>query len=255
MSGTSAPNKPVFYRSITAINIRVGELGVAAIQFINGCNRGVASGGIGPNTGGYNPKATDVAHDSNWSGVTSYIGQREQAIASKGTRLWGLPNDTEDQLSEQAVSLGFNSAASDTDPDAIYGDGIVLSNKTGTVMPSGAWAWGFEAEGGTLVPPTGDAGGPYTFTAIDGKTDYEIVQINATVTPGTDPEPTYYWAIVDGIPDNERTIWTDRDTLSPTIKPGAFHMKTGDVIILALIIKTADTPTVTAFAQLTYVGP
>jgi hypothetical protein len=115
-----ATNKPIFYRSITEIEARATEIGIAAGQFTSGCNRGVANGAIGINTGDYDPKETDFSRSVRWSGIASYIGRLDEAETSFETRMVGLTN-TDDQPSEIAVSVGFDTAASDTAPGADYG--------------------------------------------------------------------------------------------------------------------------------------
>ena len=189
MAGTLAPNKPVFYRSTPVITARAAQLGVNISQFTNGCNRGVANGAIGVNTGEFNPKASDFNRTIRYGVSASYIGQREAAVTANEDRLWAIPGFDQ---AVTAVQVGFNSAASSTAPLATYGTTIVCENHTGSTMPAGSWAWGLVATA-VPVPPTVDAGGPYFAGGIN-----QAVSLDGTVTAGTGSIVSTLWTVVSG---------------------------------------------------------
>ena len=250
-----ATNKPVFYRSLAEIQRRIPDAPQwNGDSFITGCNRGVASGAIGINTGDYDPKATDFARNApRWATPASYIGQYDQAVADMEDRMVGLTT-TDDQINVVATGVGFDTAASDTAADADYGT-LPVTNYTGKTIPSGGWAWGFEAAGGDPTPPTSDGGGPYTFNVLDEKPNYTTVTLTGTSVAGTDPAPTYYWAIISGVVDDGLNTWTGRDTLNATFKSRGVSYTTGHVITMALIVTPNDGPAVASqLVTLTYVG-
>jgi hypothetical protein len=240
-----ATNKPVFYRSVTQIIARAAELNVVTGQFVDGCNRGVANGAIGINTGDFDPKASDFARDSHFAGPVSYIGKLEEAVANFEDNMWGI---TGAQLPTLATStrVGFDVAASDTAPDADYGT-LPVTNYTGQTIPAGSWAWGFEAVGGDPAPPIVDAGGPYFSSLIDEPPNFTLVQLAGLVTPGTDPAPTYLWSIFGG--DGTGTF--DDDTSLTAIFDPVFTIPGSGIITLSLVATTIDSPPVVSLATVT----
>ena len=87
-----ATNKPVFYRSLAEIGRRIPDAPQwNGDSFVTGCNRGVANGAIGINTGDYDPKETDFSRDvARWATPASYIGHYDQAVADMEDRMVGL---------------------------------------------------------------------------------------------------------------------------------------------------------------------
>jgi hypothetical protein len=71
------------------------------------------------------------------------------------------------------------------------------------------------------------------------------VQLNATVTPGSDPAPTYLWTVQSGGAGS-----FDDDTLEDPI----FTPSTTNASVLLLTVSTTDTADVTDTAQLTAVA-
>jgi hypothetical protein len=210
VAGTGAPNKPVFYRSAAAIQARSTQLGKLVEQFTNGCNRGVASGAIGVNTGEFNPKTTDFNRVLRYGVSASYIGQREAAVTANEDRLWALP-DAGNQATT-AVQVGFNTAASSTAPLANYGTTIVCANHTGLTMPAGSWAWGL-VTGAAPVPPVVEAGPTYFNT-----TPFTPILLSqTTLTVGTDPSPLIKWTVFAG-----GTGTFSNDTILQPIFTGTF---------------------------------
>jgi hypothetical protein len=199
-----AINKPVFYRSITEIEARAAEMGIGSGQFVTGCNRGVANGAIGINTGDYDPKTSDFPRITNFAGPVSYIGKLESAVAEFEDNMYGI---TGEQLPnhDPAVRVGFDTAASATAPDADYGS-LPLTNYTGKTIPADGWAWGFEAVGGAIVAPIVDAGADFFAPDI-------TFDLDGSLTPGTDPAPTILWAVVSGVNDGS---FNDPTLLAPT---------------------------------------
>jgi hypothetical protein len=248
-----ATNKPVFYRSTTQIIARAAELDTVTDQFVTGCNRGVANGAIGINTGDFDPKASDFARDSHFAGPVSYIGKLEEAVANFEDNMWGIPGAQLPAL-ETSVRVGFDVAASDTAPDADYGT-LPVTNYTGQTIPAGSWAWGFEAAGGSPVPPIIDAGPDQTFTYLIEAPDYEVIQLAGTSTPGTDAGVTYNWIIISGIPDNNLTVWSDRTSLTSTVKFAGYPLTFGEVITLGLVATPNDGPQVLSLVNMTYTFP
>ena len=236
-----ATNKPVFYRSLAEIQRRITDSDIwNGDSFVTGCNRGVANGAIGINTGDYDPKETDFSRDApRWATPASYIGKLDQAQTDMEDRMVGLTT-TGDQSGSVALGVGFDTAASDTAADADYGT-LPLTNYTGETIPAGGWAWGFEAAGGDPSPPVIDAGPDGTFWTNDELPNYQVIQLAGTSTPGTDPAPTYYWTIVGGIPDNGLTVWSDRTSLTSTVKFAGYSRPIGTVFTLALVATTNDT--------------
>ncbi len=88
------------------------------------------------------------------------------------------------------------------------------------------------AAGGT--PPTVSAGGPYS-----GNVGVPV-QLTGTVTPGTDPNPTYLWTMSGGT-----GTFSDPTILNPTVTPD-----TGGNHTLTLTVTTNDTADVTSNAAL-----
>jgi hypothetical protein len=185
-----AINKPVFYRSVTEIEARAAEMGIGSGQFVTGCNRGVANGAIGINTGDYDPKESNFPHITHFAGPVSYIGKLESAVAEFEDNMYGITGDQLPAL-DTAVRVGFDTAASATAPDADYGS-LPLTNYTGKTIPADGWAWGFEAVGGDPVAPIVDAGpSGDTFGSMTATLD-------GTLTVGTDLNPALLWTIVSG---------------------------------------------------------
>jgi hypothetical protein len=179
-----AINKPVFYRSITEIEARAAEMGIGSGQFVTGCNRGVANGAIGINTGDYDPKESDFPRITHFAGPVSYIGKLESAVAEFEDNMYGITGEQLPAL-DTATRVGFDTAASATAPDADYGS-LPLTNYTGKTIPADGWAWGFEAAGGDPVAPIVDAGPNFNQASF-------TINLDGTVTPGTDPAPTILW--------------------------------------------------------------
>jgi hypothetical protein len=203
-----ATNKPVFYRSVTQITDRAAELNVGTGPFVTGCNRGVANGAIGINTGDFDPKASDFARDSHFAGPVSYIGKLEEAVANFEDNMWGITGAQLPAL-ETSTRVGFDVAASDTAPDADYGT-LPVTNYTGQTIPAGSWAWGFEAAGGDPVAPIVSAGGPYFWGSPTP------LAVTGTVVVGTDLNPELLWtATVAG-------TWTTPTELTATFNPTDF---------------------------------
>jgi hypothetical protein len=234
-----ATNKPVFYRSATQILARSAELGVNDNQFVDGCNRGVANGAIGINTGDFDPKATDFARITHFAGPVSYIGKLEEAVANFEDNMWGITGAQLPVL-ETAVRVGFDVAAGDTAPDADYGT-LPVTNYTGKTIPAGSWAWGFEAVGGDPVAPIVSAGGPYTTFPIEP--NFNPVQLAGTLFPGTDPAPVLQWSIfVDGLGS-----FDDPAALDAIFTATAFTGAT-PFITLILVASPNDGPAVSSTA-------
>lgn len=101
---------------------------------------------------------------------------------------------------------------------------------------SGAW---FAAGG--AVSPTVDAGGPYTGQIR------ERIQLDATVTPGSDPAPTYLWTIQSG-PGLGGTF-DDATALDAIFIP-----RGSGTYVLLLTVSTADTADVTDTATVRVLG-
>jgi hypothetical protein len=237
VAGTLAPNKPVFYRSTPVITARASQLGVNISQFTNGCNRGVANGAIGVNTGEFNPKTTDFNRVLRYGVSASYIGQREAAVTANEDRLWAIPGFDQ---AVPAVQVGFNSAASSTAPLATYGTTIVCENHTGLTMPAGSWAWGLLATA-VPVPPTVDAGGPYTAILPNP------VQLAGTITAGTGTIVSILWSVVSG----------GTGTFSnAAIEDPTFTVTTAgpNPIILLLTVTPSDGPAISDTATMGVVG-
>ena len=111
----------------------------------------------------------------------------------------------------------------------------------GTAWVDGAWVdagWvvGAWQQPGGATSPIVDAGGPYS-----GQVSTPI-QLTATVTPGSDPNPTYLWSIQSG----GTGTFSGGTTLTPTFTPDA----TGSYVLL-LTVSTIDTADVTDTADLT----
>jgi hypothetical protein len=181
-----AINKPVFYRSITEIEARITETGIDSDQFVTGCNRGVANGAIGINTGDYDPKESDFPRITRFAGPVSYIGKLESAVADFEDNMTGITGEQLPSLSS-SVRVGFDTAASETAPDADYGT-LPLTNYTGETIPAGSWEWGFEAVGGDPVAPIVDAGPD----DVSANLFYDLA---GSVTPGTDLNPVILWGV------------------------------------------------------------
>ena len=229
-----ATNKPVFYRAVSTIIDRAAEIGTDTGQFINGANRGVASGAIGINTGDYNPKAEDFSRDDpRYASPASYVGHLADAVTNNEDQMWGL-KDADDQSAEVAGVVGFDYATADAAPDAEYGSSLVLTNYTGKTIPADGWAWGFEAAGGDPVAPIVDAGAD--MLSIPSIT----VTLEGVVTPGTDPDPDILWTIVSG-------FGTFSDAASPT---SSFTLTQGAFVTLALTASPDDGPPVSDTVQL-----
>jgi hypothetical protein len=247
-----ATNKPVFYRSVTEITNRAAELGLASDQFVTGCNRGVANGAIGINTGDFDPKSTDFARITHFAGPVSYIGKLEEAVANFEDNMWGITGAQLPAL-ETSTRVGFDVSTGITAAGADYGT-LPVTNYTGGDIPDGGWAWGFEATGGAIEAPVIDAGPAQQLEAGDENGTYATVQLAGTSTPGTDPAPTYYWSILSGIPDNNLSTWSDRTSLTSTFKPASYPLTAGDIIVLALTATVDDGPPVVDTVELTYIG-
>lgn len=237
-----ALNKPVFYRSVAEIERRATEMGLNSDQFVTGCNRGVANGSIGVNTGDYDPKVSDYARITHFAGPVSYIGQLAQAEADIEINLSGITDEQLPSLNV-AVRVGFDVAAANTAPDADYGT-LPLTNYTGAEIPAGGWAWGFEAVGGDPVAPIADAGGPYQTTFSEP--NYAPVQLDGTITPGTDPAPAFGWGVFSG-----GTGTFNAPVVDAIFTPTSFDG--GGVITLVFVVDPDDGPSVPDFATVTLI--
>jgi hypothetical protein len=232
-----AINKPVFYRSVTEIEARAAEMGIGSDQFVTGCNRGVANGAIGINTGDFDPKESDFPHITHFAGPVSYIGKLESAVAEFEDNMYGITGEQLPTL-DTAVRVGFDIAASATAPDADYGS-LPLTNYTGKTIPAGGWAWGFEAVGGSIVAPIVDAG-PDVVTG--GSLS---VTLDGAVTPGTDLNPIILWTVVSS-PFNDQGTFQDDSSLT-----SIFIGEWSGVYILALTATPNDGPPVIDTVSLT----
>jgi len=249
-----ATNKPVFYRSLAEIGRRIPDAPQwNGDSFVTGCNRGVANGAIGINTGDYDPKETDFSRDvARWATPASYIGHYDQAVADMEDRMVGLTS-TDDQSAEVALGVGFDTAAADTAALADYGT-LPVTNYTGKTIPAGGWAWGFEAAGGDPVAPVVDAGPDQDFWFIDEPYNYAPIQLAGTVTPGTDPNPTINWVILGPIPDTALNTWSDRSSPTTTVKFAGYSVTLvgppGVLFQLALVVTPNDGPAVVSIVDL-----
>jgi hypothetical protein len=231
-----AINKPVFYRSITEIEARAAEMSVGSDQFVTGCNRGVANGAIGINTGDFDPKASDFPRITNFAGPVSYIGKLESAVAEFEDNMYGITGEQLPAL-DTATRVGFDTAASATAPDADYGS-LPLTNYTGKTIPADGWAWGFEAVGGDPVAPIVDAG--------PGGTDFSTFPLNGSVTVGSDPSPIILWSIFSA------HTGTFDDASNPVTN---FNRLTGfSELILVLTVTPNDGPPVSDTVSFDIVG-
>lgn len=105
----------------------------------------------------------------------------------------------------------------------------------GRAWADGSWTvdgWVTGASPAWLAPgvvnPTVDAGGPYqSLGAALG------VQLDATVTPGSDPAPTYKWTVQSG----GAGAWDDDTTIDPIFTPS-----TNAASVLLLTVSTTDAP-------------
>jgi hypothetical protein len=183
-----AINKPVFYRSVTEIEARAAEMGIGSGQFVTGCNRGVANGAIGINTGDYDPKESNFPHITHFAGPVSYIGKLESAVAEFEDNMYGITGDQLPALNT-TTRVGFDTAASATAPDADYGS-LPLTNYTGKTIPADGWAWGFEAAGGSIVAPIVDAGADQHVSIV------LVTTLDGSVVVGSDLSPVILWTIV-----------------------------------------------------------
>lgn len=126
------------------------------------------------------------------------------------------------------------------------------NNATGTVYlfvkRSGDLAWSLAytftlSAGGGATPPTVDAGGDYT-----GYRE-QLVQLDATVTPGTDASPTYLWSVQTGPndPNGNEGSGTFEDA---TVVDAVFTPDTYGTYTLLLTVSTVDSSDVTDTATL-----
>ena len=240
MAGTIAPNKPVFYRSSAEILARADELGVNTGQFVFGCNRGVANGAIGVNTGDYDPKIQDFDRDTPHYGISaSYIGKKESAEAAFENRMVGLPNP-DDRDVDIALSVGYSSVTTaPAAPLETYGTVIVLTNYTGTTLEVGHWAWGLEAAGGAVVAPIVDAGGPFYAWGQSGDE-----QLLGSVVVGTDPDPDLMWTVLSG---DGIYSFSDPTILNPIITDST---NGGWTTVVVLTVTPNDGPAVSDTASI-----
>ena len=236
-----ATNKPVFYRAVSTIIDRADQLGVPTGQFIDGCNRGVANGAIGINTGDYNPKESDFSRgDPRYASPASYVGHLAEAVTNNEDQMWGL-TDADDQSAELAGIVGFDYATADTAADAEYGSSLVLTNYTGKTIPEDGWAWGFEAAGGDPVAPIVDAGGPYA--------GFNNILLAGSLTAGTDPDPAISWSVIG--PAGTVATFTNGDTTTPTF---VWTALTNSAITVAITVTPNDGPPVTDTAIINISG-
>jgi len=109
---------------------------------------------------------------------------------------------------------------------AAIGDGWVDGAWVEAGWTAGAWA-----KAGGATSPTVDAGGPYaSLGAAVG------ILLAATVTPGSDPAPTYKWTVQSG----GAGAWDDDTLEDPTFTPS-----TNAASVLLLTVSTVDTVDVT----------
>ena len=238
MAGTVAPNKPIFYRDVTEIQARLAEVGGNAEKFTDGCNRGVANGAVGINTGDYDPKITDFPRITHFGGPASYIGKLAEATANFEDSMVGLLNEG-DQASEISKRVGFDVAGSATADGADYGT-LPVTNLSGKTIPSGGWAWGFEAVGGDPVAPIVDAGGPYGPRSGSGT-------VTGVVTPGTDLSPVLQWTVLSGGTGTFTDPTSAITTFNPTSGNGTYT--------LVLTATPDDGPAVSDTASYTVIIP
>ena len=120
-----ATNLPTFYQAPLAQRATV-----VGADFDGGMNRGGSNApGIGINTGNYSPKVEDWSEDQRLLQESQNIGQAAEDI-----------NVNNDPDFNNEVS--FVEADGDIAADAVIDAGTGAVNRTGGVIPTGAWAWG-----------------------------------------------------------------------------------------------------------------
>jgi hypothetical protein len=129
-----ATNLPTIFQDSAARAIRESETPLAS--FTDGLNPGASNaGGIGINTGGYDPKDSDWAPMDPRIEVGQYIGGTQSGLNAP-TDAFG-PN----------TLVAWSQATSNVSPDGVIdsdvgGSGFASVNRTGTTIAAGEWAWG-----------------------------------------------------------------------------------------------------------------
>ena len=126
MSGVANPNLPTFFQAPSGQRATV-----SGADWDGGMNKGGSNApGVGIATGDYSPKDTD------WS--------EEQRLLQESQAL-GLASDdinTTNNDDDSNNDVSFVEADGDIAVDAEIDAGTGALNRTGAVIPTGAWAWG-----------------------------------------------------------------------------------------------------------------
>jgi hypothetical protein len=126
MSGVAFPNKSTFFQAPSAQRATV-----AGADFVGGMNKGGSNApGVGIGTGDYSPKDTDWSEDER-------LLYESQAIGQAGDDVTITDNDAD--INNE---VSFVLADGDIAVDAELKVGTGALNKTGAVVPTGAWCWG-----------------------------------------------------------------------------------------------------------------
>ncbi len=144
-----------------------------------------------------------------------------------------------DQLTVTAWSdLSLTGVAIPAAPNNALGTVYLFIKRFG----DNAWSlsYTFTLSAAAVTAPTVDAGGPYSNVGAGVG-----IQLNATVTPGSDPAPTNKWSVQSGGAGS-----FDDDTLEDPI----FTPDTTTASVLLLTVAPSDTGDVTDTAQLTAVA-
>jgi hypothetical protein len=125
MSGVANPNKATFFQAPSAQRATV-----SGADFDGGMNKGGSNApAIGINTGDYSPKDTDWSENQRLLYESRALGQAGDDITIYQDA------DTNNEVS-------FVQADGDIAVDAELDAGTGALNKTGAVVPTGAWCWG-----------------------------------------------------------------------------------------------------------------
>jgi hypothetical protein len=130
-----AKNLPTYFVDSTLVTAREAELPSA--DFTGGMNKGASNApGTGVNTGDYSPK------DSDWPEAEQVLDSQAIGQAQSGVFC-------EDATFGDTALVGFAppDPDADVDPDDpinidVDGSGFANVNRTGKVVPAGAWTWG-----------------------------------------------------------------------------------------------------------------
>jgi hypothetical protein len=124
-----AANLPTFLLNATLVATRAGE--APAADFDGGMNRGGScTGGVGINTGDYDPKAQD------WPRIADTAARESQHI---GTATSVINADQDPDFND---TVAFVQTIADIAPDGTLDITTGAVNKTGKTVPTGSWAWG-----------------------------------------------------------------------------------------------------------------